>query len=484
MKAQNENRMMFKKNINRNFFGLLLAFFSSCQTLDLAEPDSPLKLNLFSVPDGSYSNSNQLKATIKSEDGLHLGFFGVEGQIRSLLVTDENEKTETVILLDDNGAPAFMYGIVSKTGKKEEGLVEFEPIQDGIFFMRFYHYDWSQRIGTLLVEAKVSKSGQNWVTETTFVTKNTELTGIKSRLGGKGGSFYSPIPRLDRLNFRKSNLLKTQDIVGDFAGFIDNFRKQDIPNFLKEYVEPAGIIGVVAGAVGVAAGSPAWVPVFLGGVAVAAGSYVTRFFLDDGMERILTRLESAQNTLNNGLNVFKEGTIELLDNYQTPLEGYWNNLNVFENPETTLEDVLVEIEDKDLLNNPEDLDDLPDSQGVIHIAMSWNSQGTDIDLWVTDPRGEKIYYENPNSNSGGYLDLDDTDGLGPENIYWRSGAPDGVYKVAVHYFGCDNVCNPTSYKVKVSNGLGTVRNYEGILAGEDVVANVITFTKQGSNLIF
>jgi hypothetical protein len=68
--------------------------------------------------------------------------------------------------------------------------------------------------------------------------------------------------------------------------------------------------------------------------------------------------------------------------------------------------------------------------GSLQVSLSWTND-TDQDLYVTDPFGDVIYFRNKSSNSGGELDRDDTDGYGPENIYWLENAPDGIYKVEV-----------------------------------------------------
>lgn len=466
---------------------LYLLFFSSCQTLNLEEPTPDLKINFFTAPDGTYSNSSQLKATIRESENFHIGLFGSGGQITSLLLTDEIEKKESVVLLDNQGSPAFIYGVNTQTGEKSESLMEFEPIEQGSFFMRIYQYDWEQRIGTLLVEAKATKSGEEWDLENTFLTKNTDLEGVSSRVGGKGGSFYVPIPRLDRLQLRKSGELATQDAVADFITFFDNFRQQDIPNFLKTEVGiPLLLASAVGGAAVAASLGSASIGTLLAGAGIGVGMAIvaTTFIQSGGLERLIERLRNLNNTLTNGVNTLREGIVEVVDNFQVPASEYWNDLNLDIDGQDILEQILSEIRDEDVLSDPEDLDDLPDSQGVIHVAMNWNTDGTDIDLWVTDPNGERIWYSNPTSNSGGYLDRDDLNGFGPENIYWMSGAPDGTYQVSVDYYSCGGSCPPTTVVVKISNGLGTVRTYQGVLNTSNRTASVVSFTKQGSEILF
>ena len=45
-------------------------------------------------------------------------------------------------------------------------------------------------------------------------------------------------------------------------------------------------------------------------------------------------------------------------------------------------------------------------QGDLRVTMSWNSDGTDIDLWVIKPDGVKCYYGNKWTKSGGELTED------------------------------------------------------------------------------
>jgi len=72
--------------------------------------------------------------------------------------------------------------------------------------------------------------------------------------------------------------------------------------------------------------------------------------------------------------------------------------------------------------------------GDVQVTLTWNTP-TDQDLHVIDPNNTRIYFSNPTSPTGGTLDFDDTDGFGPENIFWPTGqAPAGPYKVQVVYF--------------------------------------------------
>lgn len=67
-------------------------------------------------------------------------------------------------------------------------------------------------------------------------------------------------------------------------------------------------------------------------------------------------------------------------------------------------------------------------------TLFWNTAGTDVDLWVTDPLGERCYFGNRNTASGLRLDVDDVNGYGPENITGENDLPAGEYLVQVHYW--------------------------------------------------
>jgi Ca-activated chloride channel family protein len=69
----------------------------------------------------------------------------------------------------------------------------------------------------------------------------------------------------------------------------------------------------------------------------------------------------------------------------------------------------------------------------IRIIMSWDADGTDIDLHVVEPGGEEAFYGNNRTGQGGLVSDDITDGYGPEEYLMRI-APTGSYALKTNYF--------------------------------------------------
>lgn len=119
---------------------------------------------------------------------------------------------------------------------------------------------------------------------------------------------------------------------------------------------------------------------------------------------------------------------------------------------------------------------------AITIRLDWSkhSGNTDIDLHVIDPYGERIYYRNMSSASGGYLDRDDRVGPGPEHIRWTN-APEGTYQIYVHYYpnGASDR-SVTTYKVSVTADGITYQPKSGSIAYDQMVG-VGQFTIGGNN---
>ena len=70
----------------------------------------------------------------------------------------------------------------------------------------------------------------------------------------------------------------------------------------------------------------------------------------------------------------------------------------------------------------------------IKVYLSWDTDRTDVDLWVTTPAGETISYKKKKGQFGGQLFHDVTDGYGPESFSAKSSAT-GSYAIEVHFYG-------------------------------------------------
>lgn len=113
---------------------------------------------------------------------------------------------------------------------------------------------------------------------------------------------------------------------------------------------------------------------------------------------------------------------------------------------------------------------VPTGTGDLTITLTWNTDNTDLDLWLSEPGGDRIYYADRTLTDGDgntviTLDYDDTDGYGPENIYatGEGQLPSGTYGVRVHYYsGSLSGQNPSNYTLTINNG-GSVRTERGTI---------------------
>jgi tetratricopeptide (TPR) repeat protein len=95
-------------------------------------------------------------------------------------------------------------------------------------------------------------------------------------------------------------------------------------------------------------------------------------------------------------------------------------------------------------------------QADLRVSISWNTDATDVDLWLIEPDGFKCYYQAPRSPSGGELSQDQTQGYGPER-YQIAKAKPGTYVVKVHYFAANRnlLAGETHVNVVVTRHAGT-----------------------------
>ena len=70
----------------------------------------------------------------------------------------------------------------------------------------------------------------------------------------------------------------------------------------------------------------------------------------------------------------------------------------------------------------------------IRVVLTWDTDNSDMDLWVTDPEEERCYFENRQTYLGSVISPDITQGYGPEEFMLKK-APKGTYKIEVNYYG-------------------------------------------------
>jgi subtilisin family serine protease len=120
------------------------------------------------------------------------------------------------------------------------------------------------------------------------------------------------------------------------------------------------------------------------------------------------------------------------------------------------------------------------STGDVQVLLSWNNYN-DLDLIVTDPYSESVWYKNRRVSSGGQLQIDMNveypDSKTPiENIYWQhGGAPNGTYNVYLLCFKQHENISANPYKITVKHGDKT-DEYTGTISKEKEVIHICSFT--------
>jgi hypothetical protein len=118
--------------------------------------------------------------------------------------------------------------------------------------------------------------------------------------------------------------------------------------------------------------------------------------------------------------------------------------------------------------------------GDVQVTLTWDL-AADLDLHVTEPSGEEIFFYHTQSATGGMLDRDrqcDPADLGrPENVFWPKGrAPHGTFAVKVHYFAaCQGTSGSVPFRVRTVVD-GAAHTYTGSLNVYDTT-NVVSFVR-------
>ena len=117
------------------------------------------------------------------------------------------------------------------------------------------------------------------------------------------------------------------------------------------------------------------------------------------------------------------------------------------------------------------------SSSDLIVAIGWNSDRSDVDLHVIEPSGEECFYSHKETQSGGRISADVTQGYGPE-MYMNHNAPKGDYEVYVKYFSSDRnkMGVNTSVQVRVIENWGRENQKE-------LIKNVILKKRSDKQLV-
>jgi hypothetical protein len=87
------------------------------------------------------------------------------------------------------------------------------------------------------------------------------------------------------------------------------------------------------------------------------------------------------------------------------------------------------------------------------VTVTWNT-ATDVDLWVTEPSGEKCFFAHTKTKTGGTLHEDNTTGYGPEH-YTTAKMAKGEYLIQVNMYSTGKkAVHPTIVTVNVTRDAG------------------------------
>jgi hypothetical protein len=121
--------------------------------------------------------------------------------------------------------------------------------------------------------------------------------------------------------------------------------------------------------------------------------------------------------------------------------------------------------------------------GDVQVTLRWSAP-VDLDLHVTDPAGEDIWFSNPSSSSGGVLDVDANAGCNlmmtnpVENVFWSTGgAPSGQYQVSVSYYDNCGYSSPVSFTVTIKQNNQPTQVLNGTVNNLGDTQSVTNFTR-------
>jgi len=211
--------------------------------------------------------------------------------------------------------------------------------------------------------------------------------------------------------------------------------------------------------------------------------------IDDIESPVLDRVLSISGTVANPL--LSTAIMFIDSDYDTPVTLNLNNGNFYQNIAISGSATEVPHEIKVIAySGSQEAEDIQSFTShvpltALRMTLTWDTPGTDVDFWCTDPNGEKCYYANQVTASGLELDFDDTNGYGPENITTTNIIP-GDYLVQVHYYSDHDSENAiySNCQVVIRQNEGqaneTTNFYYGGLSDTGDIWTVTTLTFDGA----
>ncbi|MBR0458294.1 MAG: LysM peptidoglycan-binding domain-containing protein [Victivallales bacterium] len=132
------------------------------------------------------------------------------------------------------------------------------------------------------------------------------------------------------------------------------------------------------------------------------------------------------------LERFQEAADMMLQVVKYRFDGRFREIEVI--ALTELNRILLRAERKGVAIQNVDKRFLKPIQTDIRVVINWDTDMSDMDLWVTDTFGEKCFYSHRFTSTGGRNSCDFTQGYGPEEFMIRN-AVKGTYRVQTDYYG-------------------------------------------------
>ncbi len=100
----------------------------------------------------------------------------------------------------------------------------------------------------------------------------------------------------------------------------------------------------------------------------------------------------------------------------------------------------------------------------VRVVLNWDTDNSDMDLWVTGPYGEKCYYSHNRTHTGGMMSNDFTQGYGPEEFLIKN-AIEGKYTVQTNYYGSSQqrIAGPTTIYLELYTNYGKKNEHKEVI---------------------